>query len=124
MIKGIGVDIIEISRIKEAIERFSDHFLIRVYTQKEIAYCSRRKSYGFAELAVRFAAKEAYSKALGVGLLGLGRGGHGVKLTEVEVVNDSLGKPQIARDGKILEKTHLSLSHCREYAIATVYVEE
>src|SRR3989339_939685 len=122
MIQGIGVDVIEIGRIKQAIERFNDSFLNKVYTPTEIEHCRRGKSYGFAELAARFAAKEAYSKALGVGILGLGRGKKGIKLTEVEVVNDSLGKPYIAAKGKILDNVHLSLSHCREYAVATVYV--
>ena len=124
MIKGVGIDIIEIDRIKDAVERFGDSFLSKVFTSGEIKYCQRRKSYGFPELAVRFAAKEAYSKALGVGILGLGRGKHGIKLTDVEVVNNSLGKPLIATQGQVLDKTHLSLSHCKEYAVASVYVEE
>ncbi|MFH1361806.1 MAG: holo-ACP synthase [bacterium] len=123
-IKGIGIDIIEIERIREAIERFDQKFLGKVFTRGEIQYCTRGKRYGFPEFAVRFAAKEAYSKAIGTGILGLGRGNQGIKLTEVEIVNNSLGKPHLAIEGKIMENVHVSLSHSRDYAVASVYVEE
>ena len=124
MIKGVGIDIIEIDRVKEAVEKYGEKFLGRVYTPHEIKYCKRRKEYRIPELAVRFAAKEAYSKAIGTGISGFGRNNHGVKWTDVEVVNNELGKPHIAFDGKISENVHISLSHSRDYAIASVYVEE
>ncbi len=124
MIKGIGIDIIEIDRIKSAVDRFGDNFLNRVYTDNEIAYCKRRKEIGIPELAVRFSAKEAYSKALGVGISGFARNDHGVGWKDIEVINDKLGKPFVAYKGKIQEKTHISLSHSRDFAVATVYVEE
>ena len=124
MIKGIGIDVIEIDRIREAVEKYGEKFLEKVYTPHEIKYCTRRKHYRMPELAVRFAAKEAYAKAIGTGVSGFGRNNHGIKWTEVEVVNDKLGKPQLAINGKISEKVHVSLSHSRDFAVANVYVEK
>jgi holo-[acyl-carrier protein] synthase len=124
MIKGVGIDIIEIDRIKSAVDRFGDNFLNRVYTPSEIAYCKKRREIGIPELAVRFSAKEAYSKALGVGISGFARNDHGVGWKDIEIVNDKLGKPSVSFKGKVQNNTHISLSHSREYAVATVYVEE
>ena len=124
MLKGIGIDIIEIDRVKEAVEKYGESFLKKVYTEKEISYCRKRKSYRIPELAVRFAAKEAYSKAIGTGIAGFGRNNHGIKWTEIEVANDSHGKPLLSFKGKIMEKAHVSLSHSRDFAVASVYVEE
>lgn len=124
MIKGVGIDIIEIERIKDAVEKYGDNFLNRVFTEKEIQYCRRRRVYGYPELAVRFAAKEAYSKALGVGVAGFGRNNHGVKWKDVEITNNSHGKPLISYKGEVSEKVQISLSHSRDYAIASVYIEE
>ena len=124
MLKGIGVDIIEIDRIKEAVNKYGEDFLKRVFTPKEIKYCRRRKTYRIPELAVRFAAKEAYSKAIGTGIAGFGRNNHGIKWTDVEIVNNSKGKPLFSFKGKVSEKAHVSLSHSRDYAVASVYVEE
>ena len=64
MILGIGIDIIEIERIKAAVERHGDNFLRKVYTPQEIEYCRKRKELKYPELAARFAAKEAYMKDL------------------------------------------------------------
>lgn len=124
MIKGIGVDIIEIERIKEAVEKYGDGFLGKVFTEKEINYCSRRRVLRYPELAVRFAAKEAYAKAIGTGIAGFGRNNHGMKWKDIEVVNNSHGKPLLSIKEKLSEKAHLSLSHSRDYAVASVYVEE
>lgn len=124
MIKGIGIDIIEIERIKKAVNKYGKSFLEKIYTKGELKYCRKRKALKYPELAVRFAAKEAYSKALGVGLAGFGRGKKGVKMTDIEVVNNSQGKPLISFRGKISPKVHVSLSHSRDSAVATVYVEE
>ena len=123
-LKGIGVDLIELDRIKEAVERHGEAFLKRVFTEREIGYCCRRKIYRIPELAVRFAAKEAYSKAIGRGIKGFGRPNNGINWQDVEVVNDKNGKPMLSINGKIAEKVHVSLSHSRDYAIATVYVED
>jgi holo-[acyl-carrier protein] synthase len=117
MIKGLGVDIIEIDRVKEAVERHGEKFLNRVFTGKELDYCTHRRSFRFPELAVRFAAKEAYSKALGTGI-------SGIKFREIEVVNDKKGKPSIAVKGKINKKVFISLSHSLNYAVATVVIEK
>ena len=124
MIKGIGIDIIEIERVKKAIDRYRENFLERVYTEKELEYCRSHKAYRYPELAVRFAAKEAFSKALGVGIAGFARKNDGVNWKEIEIVNDSRGKPQISFRGKISDKVHVSLSHSRDFAVASVYVEE
>ena len=117
MIKGIGVDIIEIDRIKEAVRHHGGKFLERVYTRQEIAYCGGRKKLKYPELAVRFAAKEAYSKALGTGL-------KGIRLKAIEIVNNSNGKPHIALEGKVVVNVHVSLSHSQKYAVASVVIEE
>jgi len=116
MIKGIGIDIIEIDRIKDAISTHGDKFLSRIFTAKEISYCSIRKKLKFPELAVRFAAKEAYSKAIGTGI-------KGIRFKEIEVVNNKNGKPHIALSGKVDSKVHLSLSHSENYAVASVVIE-
>ncbi|PIS29772.1 holo-[acyl-carrier-protein] synthase [Candidatus Saganbacteria bacterium CG08_land_8_20_14_0_20_45_16] len=69
MLNGIGIDIIEIKRIRQAIKRYGNNFLTRVYSNGEISYCRKQHDFDYARLAVRFAAKEAYAKALGVGLM-------------------------------------------------------
>ena len=117
---AVGVDIVSVPRIGRAIDRWGQRFLDRVYTPQEIGYCRGR----VPELAVRFAAKEAISKALGVGIWG--RGGIGWK--EAEVCPDPLGKPEImlhgravARAGALaLDQWAISLSHTDEQAIAMV----
>lgn len=124
MIKGIGIDIIEIERIKKAVDKYGEGFLEKVYTDKELKYCRSQKALKYPELAVRFAAKEAYSKALGVGLAGFGHSNKGIKMTDIEIVNDSRGKPLISFRGEISPKVHVSLSHSRNSAVAAVYVEE
>ena len=124
MIKGIGIDIIEIERIKEAVKKYGENFLRRVFTDNELKYCRRRKALRFPELAVRFAAKEAYSKAIGTGITGFARSNRGIEWKDIEITNNSLGKPLIAFKGKILRKAQLSLSHSRDYAVASVYVEK
>ncbi|MCU0641525.1 MAG: holo-ACP synthase [Candidatus Margulisbacteria bacterium] len=117
MISGVGVDIVEIERIKKAVQKYGKSFLQKVYTSSEILYCQMLKSYRFPELAVRFAAKEAYAKALGTGI---GK----VSWRDIEVVNNKSGKPLIALKGKVNKKVHVSLSHSREQAIAMVVLEQ
>ena len=116
MIKGIGIDIIEIDRIKEAVKKYGDKFLDRVFTQRELSYCKNRKKLKYPELAVRFTAKEAYSKAIGTGI-------QGIHWREIEVVNNKQGKPHISLNGKISPKVHLSLSHSSNFAVASVFIE-
>lgn len=117
MIKGLGVDIIEIDRVRSAVDRYGEKFLRKILTPREIKYCRNRRSFKFPEMAARFAAKEAYSKALGTGIMG-------IDWKEIEVVNDRQGKPQIAVAGKIKKKTHVSLSHSLNYAVASVVLEQ
>lgn len=123
MIKGIGIDIVEIDRVKEAVEKYGDSFLEKVFTEKEIKYCRSRKVLKYPELAVRFAAKEAYAKALGTGIKGFGRSNHGVHWKDIEVVNNSHGKPLFSIKGEISEKAQVSLSHSHDYAVAFVVLE-
>lgn len=117
MIKGIGIDIIEIGRVKEAVDKYGAGFLNKVFTPDEIKYCRSHKSLKYPELAVRFAAKEAFAKAIGTGIGGIG-------WQEIEIVNDAKGKPSLAIKGKKARKVHVSLSHSRDYAVASVYVEK
>ncbi len=123
MVKGIGIDIIEIERVKAAAIKYGNNFLERVFTENELRYCRRRKALRYPELAVRFAAKEAYSKAIGTGIAGFARSNDGIGWKDIEIVNDRRGKPQIQYKGKLLRKAQLSLSHSRDYAVASVYVE-
>ena len=114
---SVGVDIIEIERIEVILQRHGKRFLRRVYTPAEQAYCQGR----VPELAARFAAKEAISKALGTGL-------RGIAWQEMEILGDERGKPLIhlhgrakARAGELgLSEFAVSLSHSRDYAVAFV----
>jgi holo-[acyl-carrier protein] synthase len=114
---SVGVDIIEIERIEEAFVRWGERFLCRVYTPAEAERCRGR----VPELAVRFAAKEAVSKALGTGM-------RGVAWTEIEVVSDRRGKPGIVLHGRAeararelgLTEFAVSLSHSIQFAVAFV----
>ena len=122
MITGIGTDLIEIVRIQRAIEK-NPHFMERVYTANEIAYC-RRKKNAWHSFAARFAAKEAVSKALGTGIGPVG-------LMEIEIVNAENGQPKVVLHGKALQlaadrniqRVHISLSHSEAYAMATAVLE-
>ncbi len=122
MILGIGTDIIEISRVKKALQRPS--FLARVYTKQEIAYALSRGAQKAASLAARFAGKEAVMKALGTGL----RNG---TFKEIEILTDRLGEPFVNLSGGFLaqakargvKRIQLSLSHAREYATAICVME-
>ena len=118
MIKGIGTDIIEISRIKNVIEKRPEGFCDRFFTEEEKQYCQLMKD-PYPHYAVRFAAKEAVVKALGTGF-------RGMKFTDVEVTRDKAGKPSVQLHGKALEiargkeiiKIELSLSHSKDSAVA------
>ena len=93
-IYGIGTDIIEISRIKNAINNTA-LFKSKVYTKKEIEYIEKKRN-PYASYAGRFAAKEAVSKAFGTGV-------YGFSLKDIEILNDELGKPYVILYGKIKE---------------------
>ena len=117
-----GTDIIEISRIKESIEKYGETFINRIYSPREIEYCEKKGQVKYQHYAARFASKEAVAKMLGTGFNG------NFEWKDIEVINDELGKPQIKLSGgakKIfeeekLEKIDISLSHCKEYAVAMV----
>ncbi len=123
MIYGTGVDLIEIDRIRQAIERNGQRFIDRIYTESEQAYCAQRASY--ACYAARFTAKEALLKAYGTGLR------KGMRWRDIEVRSDELGKPTLHLYGFLQEQfqllgihhIHLSMSHSSAYAIAQVIIE-
>lgn len=122
MIIGIGTDIIEVERIKEAIVKYEDRFLKRIFTPTEIEYCEIFKENKFLHYAARFAVKESFSKAIGTGIT------DGFKLNEVGIRNEENGKPVIELEGIIKERwekyiIHVSLSHTKDYASAFVVVE-
>lgn len=117
MVRGIGTDIIEISRIRNSIARHGSHFLNKIYTQAEQEYCL---AYNDAapHFAARFAAKEAISKAIGTGIRDQ------VSWLEIEVRNQKNGQPHPILSKELdafLQHPRflLSISHCREYAVAT-----
>ena len=119
---GIGVDIVSIERIAKSLERQS--FLTKVYGSREIALFATENRIKTNSLAANFAAKEAFSKALGTGV-------RGFELTEVEILRDELGKPYFVFSGKakeIVESKNLhfmvSISHEKDKAIAFVTAEK
>jgi len=124
MIFGIGADVVEISRIDSLLNRWGDRFLRRVFTKREIQYCLSRKTPP-PHLAVRFAAKEAFLKALGVGY------SEGVRWKDIEVIRNSSGRPRIQlhnhtralcrRHG--INGVHLSMSHNGAYGFVQVILE-
>jgi holo-[acyl-carrier protein] synthase len=122
VIIGIGIDIVEINRIKAAVER--EAFILRVFTVSETAYCRSRGVQQAASFAARFAAKEAVSKAFGSGFAG-------GQIKDIEVVIDGRGKPSIALHGSFAVQAgelgvtaiHISLTHAREYAAAQAVLE-
>ena len=124
MIYGIGIDMVEISRIEKALKRWGDPFLERVFTQSEIEYCHHGVRSA-SRFALRFAAKEAFSKALGLGF------SNGLGLRHIEVVHAPNGRPHLSlhRKAKELCERHgiknrfLSLSDNGLYAVAVVVLE-
>ncbi|MBN1406015.1 MAG: holo-ACP synthase [Candidatus Omnitrophica bacterium] len=120
MIIGTGIDIVEISRVKNACRKWKDKFLKRIFTEKEIEY-SRQKPFSFQHLAARFAAKEAVLKAFGDGF------SKRVEWTEIEVWNEKSGRPIVKlyghlkqlKDDRGIKDIIISLSHARNYAVAS-----
>ncbi len=120
---GIGIDLIAVARIKKATERFGERFQRRIFTENEIRFCETKKEGKFESYAARFAAKEAFAKALGTGLRGK------ISWPEIEIVDDERSRPSITVQGKAKEylgqrKVHLSLSHTADYACAICLIEE
>jgi holo-[acyl-carrier protein] synthase len=121
---GTGIDIVECLRIAQMIERHGELFITRVYTDHEIEYCSARKA-ATQHYAGRWAAKEAVLKALGTGWR------RGISWRDIEIRNDDKGAPTVklrggARDVQTaahIGRMHISISHCRNFAVAYVVAE-
>jgi holo-[acyl-carrier protein] synthase len=124
MLIGTGVDLIEIERIAQSIERYGERFLQRIYTAQEIAYCSRKRANA-ESYAARFAAKEAGAKALGTGI------SRGVTWNELQVIREPGGRPTLELTGRAqllaqqlgVKTISLSITHSRNLALATVMME-
>jgi holo-[acyl-carrier protein] synthase len=124
VILGIGTDIIEVGRIRESYERFGDRFLQRVLRPAEVAYCLSHKEPA-PHLAVRFAAKEAISKAFGTGI------GRHLGWQDIEILRKESGEPYVVlHDGgaRLLQergasKVHITLSHTQTHATAVAVLE-
>lgn len=115
MIIGIGIDILEVGRIQRVVER-NVRFLDRVFTEREIQY-SQPKKNKYQHLAARFAAKEAFFKAIG----------KRIAWTDVEVVNEPSGQPRLvvhAKEDFGFTRSHLSLSHLTDHALAVIILEK
>lgn len=116
-----GTDIIEIERIKESIEnrKTGKTFVDRVYTKREIEYCESKKTQKYQHYAARFAAKEAAFKAVSDQI----EDKYSITWKDIEVINNEQGRPElnlIGIDLKNIEDIDLSISHCKEYAVANV----
>lgn len=124
MIYGTGIDIVEISRFERFLQEGNDALFHRLFTSGELHYCSS-KTKSAQHYALRFAAKEAFFKASGLGLR------DGMSWRDVEVVNNDLGKPDLCLHGRAAEifaelelnSIHTALSHDGAYAIAMVVLE-
>jgi len=119
MILGTGIDIIEIDRIQKAVERWGEDFLKHVFTPLEIEN-ARKFKFPYRYYAGRFAAKEAIFKAMGVADL---------SWHDVTIVNDANGKPVCQYNNRLLtvgfkHRLLISISHSRDYAVASAIVEE
>ena len=123
---GIGTDIVNIKRIESSIRKNGKNFINKVFTKKEILYCEKKK-YPASFYAKRYAAKEAFSKALGVGI------SKGIKFKNIEVLNNKDGKPYIQLSGNALSyikkrmnnkkyEVYLSLSDDKPWAQATTII--
>lgn len=122
MIEGLGVDLVKISRIKEIIERWSDKFTLKLFTEVEINYCSAHKA-SYLRYASTFAAKEAFIKAHGRGNL---------KFKDIEIVREETGRPVVRLFGeakhlmeqKNINNINVTMTHDGEYAVAVVVLEK
>ncbi len=126
MVLGLGTDLIEIQRVQASIDRYGDHFLERIFTAGEIAYCRRKRRNAAESFAARFAAKEAGAKALGTGI------SQGVSWREIEVRREMGQRPELELSGRAAERAlilgvrriSLSLTHSRDVAMAVVVLED
>jgi holo-[acyl-carrier protein] synthase len=125
MICGVGIDLVENSRLEKIIEKWGQKFLTRIFSDQEIQYCGKHIKSS-THYGARFAAKESFLKAMGIGM------GMGINLRDIEVVNDDNGKPALALCGEAkaqierrkITNIHLSLTHTKNYATALVILEK
>lgn len=123
MIIGIGTDIIEVSRIAQALRRYGEKFERRVFADSEIVYCRRTPRRMAERYAARFAAKEAFSKAIGTGIR------MGTRWRDVVVQRRVTGQPWLDLHGSAADRCsgmtlHLTLTHTDSLAVATVVIEK
>lgn len=126
MIKGIGIDISDKRRMQETLTRLGDKFLERILTPRELEAIPSNQNRQVEYVAGRFAAKEAFAKATGWGI------GKELSWQDMEVINDSRGKPVIQLSEQWLEtydpkrslSFHISISHEKNYAVAQIIIEE
>jgi holo-[acyl-carrier protein] synthase len=124
-IVGHGIDIVETARLRRSVEAHGGHFLDRVFTAAEQAYCARSRKRYFEHLAGRFAAKEAVLKVLGTGWRG------GIAWTDIEVLPEPSGQPKLTLSGECaaiagqlgITRWHLSISHIETHATASAIGE-
>ena len=122
MIDGVGVDVVETKRFQEAMNSWGNVLLEKIFTEKELLY-SHSKKYQVRHLAARFAVKEAVAKAMATGWSG------GFRWKDVEIENDSAGKPSVILHGKVNEllknrKVMVSISHSENVVIAFAVIEK
>lgn len=116
-----GTDIIEISRIQESIESLGDRFINKIYTKKEIEYCESKGKAKYEHYAARFAVKEAAFKAVSEEV----KDKYQITWKDVETLNDKSGRPKteiLFLKNRKVENIDVSISHCKEYAVANVVV--
>jgi len=122
MIEGIGIDVVEIDRMRRAIDSWGNVFLNKIFTRHELAYAKNKKN-STHHLAARFAVKEAVAKALATGWSG------GFRWKDVEVENDPSGKPSVTLYGHVKEllmgsKVLVSISHSEHVVVAFAMIEK
>lgn len=113
-----GVDIIEIERVKKSIEETGGKFCEKVYTKREIEYCESKKTQKYQHYAARFSAKEAIFKAISLDL----KNKYDIDWKDIEILNDESGRPyvNILKQDIEINSIDISISHCKEYAVASV----
>ena len=122
-----GIDIIEVSRIKKAIDELGDTFINKIFTNKEIEYCTNTKNTMYQHFAARFAAKEAVFKAIS----SLLNDKYLISWKNAQIINDENGRPniefidldkEVEKNLEKIKSIDISLSHVKEYAIASVSI--
>lgn len=124
-ILGVGLDVVDLVRFRRTLDNLGDRFIHRIFTEGEAEYAARSPRRHAERLAARFAAKEAYGKATGLGM------SEKTRWREIEVEVDARGRPKLrlhgetrrAADGFGVERIHLSLSHDGDVAAAVVVLE-